>query len=61
MRKNMVKATLVAAFAGTVLQFSGCVGLILQQTVVEVFADFVGGFIPNLGDVVGGGDTTTTG
>jgi len=57
MRRKTMKAAALAVFAGTVLQFSGCLGGLLQLAVVEVIAEQVAGFV-NFGNLLGGGDTT---
>ncbi len=59
MRKKTLKLAALAAVAGTLLQFGGCLGgNFLQQLAVEVVADQVAGFVPDftdLGGLLGGG------
>ncbi len=56
MRKS-VKVAVLAAVAGTMLAFGGCLQQVLRQAAIEVGADLVGGFIPiNLGDLLPGGN-----
>ena len=54
MRKNTMKAAVLAAVAGTVLQV-GCLGPILQQALLEVVAEQVANLVPfDLGGLLGG-------
>lgn len=60
MRKKTLKLAALAAVAGTLLQFGGCLGgNFLQQVAVEVVADQVAGYIPDFTDLTGllGGGT----
>jgi hypothetical protein len=55
MRKT-VRLVVLAAVAGTVFQFGGCLKAVFQQALLEVAADTVQGFIPfDLADLIPGG------
>jgi len=58
MYKKTMKAALLAAVAGTLFAgFGGCLGNnFTRQLLVEIVADQVAGFVPDLGGVLGGGD-----
>ncbi len=54
MRKKTLRLAALAAVAGTLLQFGGCLGgNFLQLLAANVAADTVAGFL-NLGDILGG-------
>ncbi len=54
MRKKSLKLAALAAVAGTLLQFGGCLGgNFLQQVLTHVVADQVAGFVPDLGGLGG--------
>ncbi len=54
MRKKTLKLAALAAVAGTLLQFGGCLGGgFLQALAVEIAADTVSGFL-NVSDLLGG-------
>jgi hypothetical protein len=59
MRKKTLKRAALAAVAGTLLQFGGCLGGgFLQKVMLEVAAEQVAGFVPSfggLGDLFDGG------
>ena len=62
MRKKTLKRAALAALAGTLLQFGGCLGGgFLQQVMMEIAAETVADMIPipdlGLGDLFGGGTT----
>lgn len=49
MRKKTMKVAVLAAMAGTLLQFGGCLGVLLQQAAIEVVAGQIAGLVPDLG------------
>lgn len=60
MRNRTLKVAVLATMAGTLLQFGGCLGVLLQQALVQVVAGQIAGIVPDLGlsGLLGG---TTTG
>ena len=55
MRKKTLRLAALAAVAGTLLQFGGCLGgNFLQQVMTEVAAETVAGFIPDFSGLLGG-------
>lgn len=56
MRKKTMKVAVLAAMAGTLLQFGGCLGGLLQQAALHVVVDQITSLVPDLGlgDLFGG-------
>jgi hypothetical protein len=49
MRKKTMKVAVLAAMAGTLLQFGGCLGVLLREAAVQVVAGQISGLVPDLG------------
>lgn len=53
--RRKARLVVLAAVAGTMFQFGGCLRAVFQQALIEVAADTVNNFIPvNIGDLIGG-------
>lgn len=57
MQNRKMKIVVLAAMAGTLLQFGGCLGVLLQQAAVQIVAGEIANLVPPLGlsGLLGGG------
>lgn len=51
--KRMKKGLMLLALSGSLMAFGGCIDDLLYQTLLEVVARAIDGFIPDVGTIVG--------
>ncbi len=49
MQKKTMKVVVLATMAGTLLQFGGCLGGLLQEAALRVVGGQIAGLVPDLG------------